>query len=122
MRHAAHVGEELLREDRDVGLVEAGRREDVDDAFGCDRARDDLAHGVLHLLIGAHLARGALGERRAHRLEERDIVSDACRLLVRDGKGERQLQLAHDADEALLPSSRRSAGRIHIRREYPLNG
>ena len=78
------------------------RREDVDDALGRDGAGDDLTHRVVQFLIGTHLAGGALGQRRANGLEERHVVANAGRLLVRDSEGERLLQLAHDADEALL--------------------
>ena len=60
MRHALDLGEELLGEDGDVGLVEAGRLEDVDDALGCDGAGDDLTHRVVQLLVALDLARGAL--------------------------------------------------------------
>ena len=57
---------------------------------------------MVHLLVGLDLARGAFGQRRPQRLEERHVVSDAGRLLVRDGEGERLRELTHDGDEALL--------------------
>ena len=48
-------------------------------------ARDDLAHGEVKVFFRARLSLGAFGQRRAHRLEERHVVADARRLLVRDG-------------------------------------
>ena len=92
----------ILKCIRDVRLVEAGRLEDVDDALGRDGAGDDLTHSVVQFLVRAHLARGALGQRRSHGLEERNVVADAGRLLMRDSEGERLLQLADDADEAFF--------------------
>jgi hypothetical protein len=40
---APHLGQELIREDGDVGLLEPSRREQVDDLVGGDGPGDDLA-------------------------------------------------------------------------------
>ncbi len=48
---SAHLGEEAVGEDADVGLLEPGRAEDVDDlAFGHDCFRDELPDGVIETL------------------------------------------------------------------------
>jgi hypothetical protein len=40
--HPAHVGEELIREDGDVRVLQAGGREDADHLIGDDGLRNDL--------------------------------------------------------------------------------
>lgn len=102
LRHALHLGQELVRENRDVGLLEPGGREDVHDAFGGDRAGDDLAHGVIEVLFGPRVAWRTLGEHRLHRLEEGHVVTDAQSLFVRHRQGKRLRQLAHGAHESFL--------------------
>jgi hypothetical protein len=57
LRHAAHLGQELVGEDRDVGLLEAGGGEDVDDLVGHHRLGDDLADGVVQLFVGLRVRR-----------------------------------------------------------------
>ena len=90
LRHAAHLGEELVGEDRDVRLLQAGRGEDVDDLVGGDGPRDDLADGVVELVVGLRASPGArLGEHRAHGLEEADVVADRAAPRRRDGQRER---------------------------------
>ena len=86
--HAPHFGQELLGQDRDVGLLKAGGGEDVDDSFRRHCPRDDLANGVVQLFPGTRLPPGALGQNRPDGLKERHIVADPYRLLVRDGERE----------------------------------
>ncbi len=49
---APHFSQKLARKDRDFGLVETRRLEDVDDTLGSDGPRDDLADGMVQLLPG----------------------------------------------------------------------
>jgi hypothetical protein len=100
LRHAAHFGEELVGEDRDVGLLEPSCGEDVDDALRSDRAREDLADGVVELLLGPRIARRALGEHGLQRLEEGHVVADLQGLLVRHREREGLRQLAHSAHDS----------------------
>ena len=64
--------------------------------------RDDLPDGVVELLVGLALAGRALGEHRAHRLEEADVVADAQRLVVRHRQRERLRQLGDGAQQPRL--------------------
>ena len=63
---------------------------------------DDLPDGVVELLVGLALARRALGQHGAHRLEEADVVADAQRLVVRHGERERLRELGDGLQEPLL--------------------
>jgi hypothetical protein len=94
LRHAEDVGQEFVREDRDVWLLEAGRRKDVHHLIGNDRPGDDLADGEVQRVVGLAIARRALREHRAHRLEEAHVVADVQRLFMRhrQREGLRQLQ------------------------------
>ena len=87
-RNASEFAEELIGEDREIGLLEAGGGEDVDDAFGRDGTRDDLANGMVEILLGPGIARGAFGEDGLDGLEERDVVADSERLFMGDGQRE----------------------------------
>jgi hypothetical protein len=50
VRHPAHLGQELVGQDRDVGLLQAGGREDVDHLVRGHRLRHDLPDGVVQVL------------------------------------------------------------------------
>ena len=50
LRHLPDFGEEVVREDRDVRLLEAGGGEDVDDLVGRHGAGDDLADREIEVL------------------------------------------------------------------------
>ena len=76
LRQLAHLGEELVREQRDVGLLQAGRRKDVDHLSGGDRSRDDLADHVIEIFLGPSAPNLGLYQRRLHGLEERNLVAD----------------------------------------------
>jgi hypothetical protein len=84
LRHPPHLGQELLREDRDVGLGEPCRGEDIHDAFGRHGPRDDLPNSVVQFLLGTGVGRRALGENGLDGLEEGHVVPDGERLLVRN--------------------------------------
>ena len=85
---SAHLGQELVRKDGDVGLLQARRGEDVDDLIGDDGRGDDLADGVIEFLGVALLAGRGLGKHGPHGLEEGHVIADRDRLVVRDGEGE----------------------------------
>jgi hypothetical protein len=89
LRHPPHLGQELLGEDRDLGLLQARGREEVHHALGRDGAGDDLADGVVEIFFGSLLARGPLAERRPRRLEEGHVVADGERPFVRHRQRER---------------------------------
>jgi hypothetical protein len=89
-------------EDRDVGLLQPGRGEDVDHLVRDDRPRHDLADRVVELLIGPPVAGRALGQDGAHRLEEADVVADLERRLVRDRERERLRELRDGTEEPRL--------------------
>ena len=95
LEQAPHFGQELLRQHRDVGLVQAGRCEDVEHALRGDGPGDDLADGVVEVLFEAGLAGGGLRQRRGHRLEEGHVVPDGHSGRIGHGQRERLGQLAH---------------------------
>ena len=67
--HVAHVLQEFLGQDADVGAVQAGSPEDIDHLGADHRFADDLPERVLLLLVAELLARGAeLGQSRLHGL------------------------------------------------------
>src|SRR5690606_11506027 len=101
-RHATYFGQELVREDRDVGLLQARRGEDVHDPFRRDGPRDDLPDRVIEFFLGPGLAGSTLGQHRLYRLEEGHVVADAQRLLVRDSQREGLRELTDRADAAVL--------------------
>ena len=88
MRHTAHFGQESVGEHGDVRLVQTRGGKYVQHAFGRDRTGDDLAHGKVQLFLGACLSSRLFRQRRPHRLEESDVVSDACGLRMRHGQRE----------------------------------
>lgn len=100
--HPAHVGEELVRQDRDVGVLEAGRREDVDDLVAHDGLRDDLADGVIDVARALPVPRLRLGDRRAYGLEEADVIANADRLVVWHCERKRLRELGDDLVQPLL--------------------
>ncbi len=75
---SAHLGEELVGEDRDVGLLEAGGGEDVDDLVGRRRPwRRSAGWRGRAPRRSAAAPASVFSERGAHRLEEADVVADA---------------------------------------------
>jgi hypothetical protein len=58
---------------------------------------------VVELLVGPPLARGALGEHRADRLVEADVVADRDRLVGRHRQRERRRELGHGLQQPRLP-------------------
>lgn len=102
LRHVAHFGQEFVREDRDVRLLEAGRGEDVHHLVGDDRPRDDLADGEVQLLVRLGLPGRGFREHRAHGLEKGDVVGDAFRLFVRHRQREGLRQLGDGAQQPRL--------------------
>ena len=83
LRYAPDLGQEVVGQDRHVGLVQAGRGENIGHARGRDRARDDLPHGAVQFRCRSGRARRAFRQHRAHRLEEPHVVADAQRVRVR---------------------------------------
>ena len=76
----AHLGEEFVRQDRDVRAFEPRRLHDVHDLGRDDGAADDLldrqfAIGGALLAVAGH----ALDQRGADRLEEADFIADRVR-------------------------------------------
>jgi hypothetical protein len=65
-------------------------------------ARDDLAHRLVELLLGAGFARRALGERCGHGLKESHIVPDLQGLLMRHRQRKGLRQVAHRLQKPLL--------------------
>ena len=101
-RHPAHLGEKLVRQDRNVGLLQSRRREDIDHPVRRHGARHDPAQGAVQFLFGPLLARRPLGEAGRYGLEERHVVADGERVLMRRGKRKRPDQFARRARQALL--------------------
>jgi hypothetical protein len=62
LRQPAHLGEKLVGEDRDVGLLQAGRGEDVDHLVGGHGPGDDLADGVVQVVRRPAARRPRLGQ------------------------------------------------------------
>jgi hypothetical protein len=94
VRQTAHLGEELLGDDADVGLLEAGGGEDVHDAARDDRLRDDLPNGVLDVDLGAAAGRQRRPhDGRLHGLEEGHLARDLGGLGGRGRERERLRQL-----------------------------
>ena len=102
MGHSADLGQEVLRQHRDIRLFKASGGEDVHHALGGDRLRDDLAHGEVEFFLGARLARRFLGQGRPDRLEEPNVVADSLCLLVRHGQREGERKLPYRVQAALL--------------------
>ncbi len=88
LRHSPHLGQEFIGENGDVRLLQSRRREDVHDALGRHCAGDDLTDGVIKLVVGLALTDRTLGQYRTHVLEERHIVADSERVLMRYGERE----------------------------------
>ena len=91
---SSHLGEELVREDRDVGLLQPGGGEDVDHLLGRHGLGDDLPDGVVEVLVGRCRRRRPLltsAARTAWKKPTSSRMRD--RLVVRDGQGERLGQL-----------------------------
>ena len=84
------------------GLLQPCRGEDVDDLVGDDRPRHDLADRMVELLVGPAVAGRALGQNRADRLEEADVVADLERGLVRDRQRERLREVGDGTQEPRL--------------------
>ena len=76
--------------------------EDVDHAFRRNGARDDLADGLIQLLVWSRRSGRALDQHRLHRLEERDVVADANRVLMRHRERKGTGEVAHRLNAAVL--------------------
>jgi hypothetical protein len=87
LRHAPDLGQELIGEDGDVRLLQACGGEEVDDTFRRDSLRDDLPDGVVQLLLWPFLHGRPFCQRCPNSLEERHVIVDTQRILVRYGKG-----------------------------------
>ena len=102
VRHVADLGQEVVGQDGNVGFVETGGGEYVDDAFGYHGLGDDLANGKVQFLVRKGFGGGFFGERGAHGLEKGDVVADARCFGVGHGEGEGLGQLAHGVEAAFL--------------------
>ena len=102
LRHAVHLGQELVRQDRDVRLLEAGGGEDVDHALRRDGTRDDLAHGVVQLLVRPRFGGRAFASTDCTAWEERHIVADTHRVVMRHREREGAGEVAHDLYATVL--------------------
>src|SRR5690606_35370083 len=75
LRQIFDFGEEVLRKDRDVWLLQAGSLEYVDHPVGHKRLRDDLADRGLDVdSCTTSGGDGGLEYRRLDDLEERDLI------------------------------------------------
>ena len=100
--HPAHFREKFIGEDRNIGLCKSRGGENVHYALGRHRARDNLAHRVVQLLLRPRIAGRAFGEHCLHRLEKGDVVPDAQRFGVRHRQRKGLRQLAHSPQAAVL--------------------
>ena len=101
--HSLHFGQELFGQDGNVGLLQAGRGEDVDHTLRGHSAGDDLAHRQVQVLFGTRFCLGPLGKGGSHLLEEPDVVTDAECLFVWDCQGEGLGQFPYRLQAAVLP-------------------
>jgi len=86
VRHALHFRKELIREDRNVGLLESGRREDVNNLIRVHRTRDKLADRQIKLFRTLLLVVPirSFCNSGSDSLEEGNIVPNLYGLLMRD--------------------------------------
>ena len=89
MLEAAHFGEELVAQDADVGLGQAGGGEDVDHlSFRRDGLAHELADGGVDLFGRLAVDAALLVQRGLQGLEKRDVVADLRRFIAGGAKGE----------------------------------
>ena len=81
------------------------------------RPRDDLADGMLQFLPGPRLDCGSFAQHSLHGLEERHVVTDAHRVILRNGQRESARQVTHHLHAPLLPAllSKSRRGRVSSR-------
>src|SRR5439155_26995321 len=82
LRKTADLGQELIREDRDVGFLETCGGKDVYYLPRNDSFRDDLTDCVIEFFIGLPLSRPAFRKDGADCLEERHIITNPQRFFV----------------------------------------
>src|SRR4029434_1725546 len=82
VRETLDLGQELVAENRDVGLLEPRGRKDVDDLLARgNRLRHELPDRLIEIL-GTLAVADLLEERHPDRLKEGHIIPDADRLGV----------------------------------------
>ena len=95
--------EEVLGEDGDVALLEAGGGVNVDDLAAGEGLVDDLADGGFHLGVAAAAAGDVeLGEAGLDGLEVGNLVALIKGVRVGDGDGEGLIEEAHLVEEAVF--------------------
>jgi len=102
LRQMANLCKELIREDRDVRLLQASSGEDVHDLVGDDCSRDDLPDGEVQFFVCLALTGHALGQHGPHGLEEAHVVPDAQCLVVGHGERKSLGELSDRAQESRL--------------------
>ena len=86
---AAHLGQELVVQQPDVGLVQPDGIKDVDHAAGDHRLADDLPDGQFALLVGAPGCGGVLlGQDDFDALQESHLLAHRLGFVQRAAQGE----------------------------------
>ena len=101
--HPLHFGQELFGQDGNVGLLQAGRGEDVHHTLRGHSAGDDLAHRQVEVLFGTRFSLRPLGKGGSHLLEEPDVVTYPERLFVGNGQSKGLGKFAYRLQAAVLP-------------------
>src|SRR5205807_5939454 len=97
-----NLRQELIRDDRDVWLLEASGPIDVNDLIRGDRPSDDLPDSIVQFIIGLAVSSLALRDVRTNSLEEADVILNVERILVRDSQRKRLRQFRDRVQEARL--------------------
>ena len=100
---AAHFGEELVAQDADVRLGQAGGGENVDDlAFGGDGLAHELPDGCVDLLGRFAVDAALLVQRGLQGLEKGNVVADRRRFIAGGTESKGAGKLRHHLHPALL--------------------
>ncbi len=86
LRHTPHLIQKLVRQYRDIRLVQTRRGKNIRHLVGRHRTRDNLTHREIQFLLRPGIGWRTLAQHRPHSLKESHIIADTPCFFVRHGQ------------------------------------
>ena len=103
LRHPANLGQKVVGQNRNVGLLQTGGGKNVHDFIGCNGTGNNLPDGGINVPRRFILAADfILGDGGADGLEKSNVIADLNRLGVRNRQRKRLGKLGDGAQKCLF--------------------